>query len=143
MIRAATIRMAGYALGSTVASAFYIGWIMVEAGDPGSFQTRLIAALILCVFGGFSAAVVLMTLPWTLVVWISCKAQSLGALYFACSGALSMILVGCLASSVSPKPFFVEDQTFWEGFLITLERQGSCLALSGMIIAFGYWFLAE
>ncbi|WP_348265117.1 hypothetical protein P8935_11380 [Telmatobacter sp. DSM 110680] len=142
MIRRATIRVAGYALSSAVAAAFYIGWIMV-AGGPGSFETRLIGALILFVFGGFLLALMLMALPWALLVWISSKAQSLTASYFACSGAVSMILLGCAASSASPKPLFVEDQTFWEGFLIALERQGACLALSGMIIGFGYWFLAE
>ena len=144
MIKASAIRVAGYAVSSAVASVFYIGWIIVEAGGgPGSFQTRLIAALILYMFGGFSAALVLMTLPWAAVVWISRKAQALGPLYFACSGALSMLLVGCVASSASPKPIFVEYQSFWEGALITLKRQGACLALSGMIIGFGYWFLAE
>jgi hypothetical protein len=54
-----------------------------------------------------------------------------------------MILVGCAASSVSPKPLFIEDQTFLEGVFIALERQGVCLALAGAIIGAGYWFLAE
>ena len=142
MFKSGVIRMAGYALSCTVGGAFYMGWIMVEA-RPGSFQTRLIAALILCVFGGFSAAVVLMAPPWALIVWISGKMKSLRAVYFAGSGAVSMILVGCAASAASPKPLFIDDQTFWESFLITLERQGVCLAISGMIIGFGYWLLAE
>jgi hypothetical protein len=54
-----------------------------------------------------------------------------------------MISIGCAASSVSPKPLFIEDQTFIEGVLIALERQGACLALAGTILGLGYWFLAE
>ena len=57
MIKAAAIRMGGYAVSSAAASVFYIGWIIVEAGGPGSFQTRLIAALIFYMFRGlFSGA---------------------------------------------------------------------------------------
>lgn len=54
-----------------------------------------------------------------------------------------MVLIGCAASSLSPKPLFIEDQTFLEGVLIALERQGFCLALAGTIIGIGYWFFAE
>jgi hypothetical protein len=54
-----------------------------------------------------------------------------------------MILIGCVMSSVSPKPLFIEDQTFLEGALIALQRQGVGLALAGMIIGLGYWFFAE
>jgi hypothetical protein len=143
MIKTAAMRIAAYALCSIVGSVFYIGWIVVEAGGPGSFQTRLMAALILYVFGGFAAALVLMTLPWAGVVWMYRRAQPNGAPLFALSGSLLMVLVGCVASSVSPKPLFVENQSFWQGVLITLERQGACLALTGMIIGFGYWFLVE
>ena len=143
MVKAAAKGTAAYALSSAVASLFYVGWIVVEAGGSGSLQTRLIAALILYVFGGFAAALVLTAPLWVAVVWLSRRVQLFRALYFACSGAFLMILVGCVSSSASPKPLFVEDQSFWEGVLIALERQGTCLALAGTILGFGYWFVAE
>lgn len=124
-----------------MAWAFYVSWIVVEV--PGSFSSRVLAALILCVFGGFSAALVLMGLPWTLAVWVYRNVRWSGAAYFTCVGALLMFLVGCAASSLSPKPLFIEDQTFFEGALIAVERQGICLTLAGMIVGLGYWFLAE
>lgn len=145
MIKATVIMVTGYALSSAVAWVFYLSWIAdaAEVGGPASLQSRLFAALILCVFGGFSAALVLMILPWALIVWIHRKVQWFGAPYFGCAGALLMVSMGCAASSVSPKPLFIEDQTFIEGVLIAFERQGVCLALAGTIIGLGYWFLAE
>ena len=59
------------------------------------------------------------------------------------AGATLMILVGCMASSLSPKPLFMEDQTFFEGVIIALERQGLCLAVAGAVLGLGYWFFAE
>lgn len=116
MITAAVIRVAGYAMSAILAWVFYVSWIAAEGPGPGGLRDRLFAALFFCMFGGFSAALVLMTLPWTLVVWMHRKVRLSGAAYFACAGALLMILVGCAVSSVSPKPLFVEDQTFLEGF---------------------------
>jgi hypothetical protein len=142
MIKANVIRVTGFALSSAIGWVFYLSWIAAEVG-PGSLPNRLTAALILSVFGGFSAALVLMILPWPLVVWIYSNVQRFGAIYFGCAGALLMICLGCAASSVSPKPLFIEDQTFIEGVLIAFERQGLCLALAGSIIGFGYWFFAE
>jgi hypothetical protein len=142
VIRAVLIRIAGYALSSVLASAFYIGWIIVEAG-PGGLRTRAVAALIFYLSGGFAATLLLMTLPWALIVWITQKTASFRAIGFLCSGALCVLVIGCIVSSLLPKPLFVEDQTFLEGLLITLERQGILLALSGVILGFGYWFLAE
>jgi len=121
---------------------FYVTWIAVEVG-AGSFRDRLIAALVLCAIGGFSAALVLMTLPWALVVWLRRAVRLSGPAYFACAGTLLTILVGCAASSLSPKPLFVEDQTFFEGVLIALQRQGVCLAIAGAVIGFAYWFSTE
>jgi hypothetical protein len=140
------VRVASYALSATVACIFYVNWIAVEVGDipgPSSLSGRLLAASILCVFGGFSAALVLMALAWILVVWIFRWIPLPGAAYFSCAGASLMVLIGCAASSMSPKPLFIEDQTFLEGVLIAFERQGVCLALAGSIIGLGYWFLAE
>ena len=131
MIRTTAIRLAGYALSCTLAWVFYVGWIAAESPGPRSLQSSLFAALFFCVFGGFSAALVLMALPWALVVFIFSKVRLPGAAYFPCAGALLMILLGCAISSLSPKPLFIEDQTFFEGALITLERQGVCLCPRG------------
>jgi hypothetical protein len=143
MIRTAFIRIAGYALSSAVAWVFYLGWIAAELRGSGSFQDRLVGALFLSIFGGFSAALVMMILPWAFTVWLYRKVQQFGAVYFACAGALLTIPIGCAASSMSPKPLFIEDQTFLEGMKIALERQGLCLALAGMFLGLGYWFIAE
>lgn len=142
MVKAVLIRIAGYALSSVLASAFYIGWIIVEAG-PGGIRTRAVAALIFYLFGGFAATLLLMTLPWALIVWIAQKRASFRPIGFLCSGTLCLLVIGCIVSSLSPKPLFVEDQTFLEGLLIGLERQGVPLALSGAILGFGYWSFAE
>src|SRR5690348_12849569 len=137
------IRVAGYGLSAIAAWGFYGSWIAVEVPGPGSLSSRLVAALILCLFGGFSAALVLMSFPWILAVWIHRSVRRSRATYFTFVGALLMVFVGCAASSLSPKPLFVEDQTFLEGVLIAFERQGVCLALAGTIVGLGYWFLAE
>lgn len=142
MIKVAVIRVAGYALSVTASLVFYVSWIAAEVG-PGNLRSRITAALFFCMFGGFSAALVSMILPWVLVVWIYRKVRLSGVVYFACAGALLMILLGSVTSAVSPKPLFIEDQTFFEGMLIALQRQGLCLALAGAIIGFGYWSLAE
>ena len=140
------IRVAGYALCALAAWVFYVGWIVfatARLSGPSSLSTSIFAAVFLCVFGGFSAALILMTLVWILVVWIHCKVRLPGATYFVCAGTLLMVLIGCVSSSLSPKPLFVQNQTFFEGVLIALERQGVCLALAGTVIGSGYWFFAE
>jgi hypothetical protein len=42
-----------------------------------------------------------------------------------------------------PKPLFIEDQTFFEGVLITAKREGICFALAGSVFGASYWFLSE
>lgn len=137
------LRVAAYALSSLVAFVFYVSWIAGEVPGPGSFSNRILAALFLCMFGGFSAAIVSMTLPWIVVVWIYRKLRLSGAVYFALLGGLMMVVAGSVTSSVSPKPLFIEDQTFFGGVLIALQRQGVCLTMAGTIIGLGYWFLGE
>ena len=143
MIIDLAVRVVGYVLSSVLAWFIYLGCIAAEIRGRGDSQTRLVAALIICIFGGFSAALVLMTFPWTLVVWMYRKIRLFGPAYFGFAGLLLMILIGCAASSLSPKPLFIEDQTFLQGFLIALERQGVYLALAGLIVGLGYWFLGE
>ncbi len=137
------IRMAGYALSAIVAGIFYVSWIAVEVGGTGSLRDRLFAALFFCVFGGFSAALMFMILPWILAVWIFHKVRLQGTTYFACAGALAMIVFGCIAFAISPEPLFVEDHTFLEGVSMVLTRQGLCLVLAGTIMGLAYWFFVE
>ena len=139
------IRVAGYALSAILAWIFYIGCLAIEISfsQQGGLRDILFGALIFCLFGGFSAALVLITVPWIFIVWTYRGIRFSGATYFACAGALLMVLVGCAVSSLTPKPLFIEDQTFFEGVFIALKRQGVCLALAGATLGFGYWFLAE
>src|SRR5579862_5137125 len=143
MVCRTLVRMVGYASSAIVASAFYVSWIAAESPGPSSMRDRLYAALFFYAFGGFAATFVLMTLPWAVAVWMYRKVQLAGAAYFACAGALLMILVGCAVSSVFPKPLFVEDQTFLRGVAIALQRQGVCLVLAGVIFGIGYWLFVE
>jgi hypothetical protein len=137
------IRVAGYVLSAIVASASYVIWTAAWPAAPGAFSIRLPVALYLFLSGGFSAATIFMTLPWILIVWIYRKARLPGAVYFTCAGAMLAVVVSSAASSLSPRLFFIEDQTFLQGVLIALERQGVCFALAGSIIGLGYWFCAE
>jgi hypothetical protein len=137
------IRVIGYATSVAAAWIVYFWFVVAKTSGPGSVEGRLLAALILALVGGFSAALALMTFPWVFVVWIYSKIRLSGPAFFACAGVLLMILLGCVASSLSWKPLFIEDQTFWEGALIALQRQGVGLALAGATLGLGYWSLAE
>lgn len=139
------IRVAGYALSALLAGIFYVCWIAIVTSfsSPGSFRDQLFAALFFSVIGGFSAALLVMSALWIAVVWTFHRIRRSAVAYFAGAGAILMLLAGCVTSSLFPKPFFVEDQTFFQGVLIALERQGLCLALTGAVLGFGYWFFAE
>jgi hypothetical protein len=56
-------------------------------------------------------------------------------------GAPLLFVIGCAAASISPKPLWIEDQTFLEGALIAVVRQG--LSFSGVVFGASYWFLSE
>ncbi len=142
-VRILFIRIIGYTMSAGAAWLVYFSCLAAEVPGPGSMSERLLAALIVTLVGGFSVALVLMTLPWMLTVWIYLKVRPSGPAFFACAGVLLMVLLGCVASSLSWKPLFIEDQTFWEGVLIALKRQGVILALAGATIGLGYWLLAE
>lgn len=86
------IRVIGYGLSAIAAWVFYLIWISVEVPGSGSLSDRLLAALIFCLFGSFSAALMLMSFPWVVAVCFYRKARWSGAAYFGCVGAL---LNGC------------------------------------------------
>lgn len=100
-------------------------------------------AAVFWIFGGTSAALALILLPWSLVVIGYKRLRLTGPTYFVLIGAILMLSVGCATASLAPKPFFIEDQTFLEGFVIAAERQGVCLLLMGAVLGFTYWFVSE
>ncbi len=144
VLRVAT-KIAGFAVAALLSTVLYLGWIIIEVSTPSlaSWRDSLPAALLLCIVGGFLAALVLMTVPWIFVILIYRKTRIPGAAYFACAGSLLMVLLGSTASSLSPKPLFIEDQTFVQGVLVAIQRQGVCFLLSGALFGLTYWFLAE
>ncbi len=139
-------RIGGFILSAVPASAFYVTWIVVSLESqlgPSSAKTDLEVALFIMIFAGFGAALALMSLPWIVAVWGYSRLQRWGQIYFAGIGAVLMFVLGCITSSLSPKPLFIEDQTFLEGAIIAAERQGICLALAGTIFGLSYWYLCE
>ena len=137
-------RIGGYVLSAVLASAFYIVWDVVSWDlqlDPP--MTDLAVPLFVLIFGGFGAALALMSLPWIVAVCGYSRLRRWGQVYFAGIGAVLMFVLGCATSSLSPKPSFIEDQTILEGAIIAAERQGICLALAGIIFGLSYWYLCE
>jgi hypothetical protein len=138
----------GYLFGAVLALLFYLGWflIIVEPSIPSaeatSIQFRLGTALFFSIFG-FGPALILISLLWTVVVKIFRRLHWSGPIYFVVVGAFLTLAIGSGVSSLSPKPLFVEDQTFIEGIVIAIERQGISLFFAGIILGFTYWFLGE
>ena len=139
-------RLTGYLWAFLVASLFYVGWFTVADTAPRSGVTilfRIGVAVFFWAFGGAAAALVSMALPWFLaVIWAS-RLRRFSLVYFLAFGAVLMILFGGAASSLAPKPFFAEDQTFFEGFVIALQRQGIGLLSTGLLFGLTYWYLSE
>ena len=69
--------------------------------------------------------------------------QRYGLTYFSLIGAATILVIGSMISSLSPKPLFIEDQTFLEGFMIAIERQGICLLLTGFVFGLTFWLVSE
>jgi hypothetical protein len=136
-------RVIAYLVSVLAAWLVYFSCIAVMIPGPGSISARLLAALVFSLVGGFSAALVLIALPWTFAVWTLLKFRKSGPAFLACIGALLMVFLGCTSSSLAWKPLFIEDQTFLEGVLVALKRQGVILAFSGATVGFVYWLLAE
>jgi hypothetical protein len=137
----------GYACSAAIASAFYIIWVCMSISydDPGqttSLQFRFGLAVFLFVFGGFMIALGLMIAPWLLAVRVYRRVKLPGWIYYSAIGAVSTLVIGCATSSLSPKPLFVEDQTFIEGAIIAAERQGVCMLLAGLLFGLTYWILS-
>ena len=139
-------RLIGYVGAFLVASLFYVGWFTVANRAPGSDVTilfRIGVAVFFWAFGGTAAALVSMALPWSLAVTWASRLRRFSLVYFLALGAILVILFGCAASSLAPKQLFIEDQTFSEGFVIALQRQGIGLLSTGLLFGLTYWYLSE
>lgn len=136
----------GYLSSVALATLFYVVWMLVSffVGEPHvSFRFRLGFTLFWWFFEGTAVALVLLFLPWCLAVWGYRRLQYSGLVYFGLTGAAATFIIGCGTASLSPKPLFIEDQTFLEGFMVAVERQGFCLLLTGLVFGITYWFVSE
>lgn len=142
-------RAIGYIVGATAASLFYATYFMwwTEESTPtapqASFGFQLGLALFFWLTAGFCATISVMALLWIAVVRAYAIVRLSGPAYFGGFGAVLTLVLGCTVSSLTPKPFFIEDQTFLEGFLIVAQRQGVCLLLAGFILGLTYWSIGE
>jgi hypothetical protein len=139
-------RLVGYVAAFVVSSLFYVGWFTVASRVPGSDVTILFQigiAIFFWAFGGVAAALIAMSLPWSLVVIGTSRIRQFGLPSSLALGAALTILFGCASSSLAPKPLFIEDQTFLEGFVIAFQRQGVCFLLAGLLFGATYWYLSE
>ncbi len=97
-----------------------------------SLSSRGAHGVVLIWFGLFGGFVFLaLIVPWTVAVSLFPNGNCSGKLYFTFVGAILVFVLGCALSSLVPKPLFIEDQTFVEGFIIALKRKGSALRWPG------------
>ena len=142
-------RIVGYMSGAAAATLIYVVWDAVAmhmsvapSGRP-SFKFEIGAAIFFAVFAGLGAAILLIAPLWLLVTLLSNLLPRLQALYFSAMGAVLVFLAGCAMSSLAPKPLFIEDQTFFEGFRIAVERQGLVFFFAGAVLGSVYWLVSE
>jgi hypothetical protein len=141
------IDLAGYAVSAILASLIYVVWLSVSIafGEAGTTHPGLLFgfrfAFVFLFVGGFGLALLLMLVPWAIVVWAHFKTRWDGRIYYPGVGALLLFTLGCTTAAISPKPLFIEDQTFLEAAVITAQRQGLCLLFSGIAFGACYWWL--
>jgi hypothetical protein len=134
----------GYLAGTATGSLFYVAWLVISDKAPGvTVQFKLGFAIFLWLFEGMGASFVLMALPWYLAVLWHDRVHRSGLVYFPLIGAATTLVIGCATSSLSPKPLFIEDQTFLEGCRIAVQRQGICLLLTGLVFGLTFWLISE
>jgi len=141
-------RLVGYLASVASASLFYVVWFVIllelnrPPGEDTSVQFKIGLAFSFLVLYGPGAAFVLMPLPlYFAVLWHG--RLRFGLMYFSMAGAATALVVGCATSSLSPKLLSVEDQTFLEGFMVAVERQGICLLLTGFVFGLTFWLISE
>jgi hypothetical protein len=139
----------GYVAGALAASLLYICWIafVVAGSGPDAHQSslgfRFGFAAFFWVAGGFGPTLLALIFPWLVVVSLYKNLRLPGWIYFPVVAALLVFALGCAISSVMPKPFFVDEQTFLQGALVTARREGICLLLAGIAFGAAYWFFGE
>jgi hypothetical protein len=141
-------RPVGYVVSSLFAFLSYLAWIFCELslsnrGAHEQFVGVLTALIWFALFGGMGVVLLALILPWAVAVSVFPKERWSGKLYFTFVGAILVFVLGCLISSLMPKPLFIEDQTFFEGVIIAVKREGLCFALAGSVFGASYWFLSE
>ena len=144
-------RLFGYFASVSRASLFYVVWFVISSElsrtpPPDGHVSVLFEigfAFFFLLFSGIGAAFVLRAIPWYCAVRWYGRLQRFGPIYFSLIGAATILVVGCGTSSLSPKPLFIEDQTFLEGFTIAMERQGICLMLTGFTFGLTFWLISE
>jgi hypothetical protein len=140
-------RVVGYSVSAIIASLIYVIWITVSTAIGGLGTTHsdlpfeLGVAFFFLFAGGFALTLLLMIVPWAIAVWAHSKMRWDGRLYFPGVGAQFVFTLGCTAASLSPKPLWIEDQTFLEGAVIAAERQGLCLLVCGIVFGGCYTWL--
>lgn len=136
-----------YLISTILASLLYVVWFVffftrqIEESTEMSLIFKVGFGFFFCLTNGFVLALALMSLPWIAVVSGYRRLRGWGPLYFAAVGALLVFVIGCATSSLSWKPLFIEDQTFFEGVIIAAKRQGIILLLAGAFFGCTYWFL--
>jgi hypothetical protein len=141
-------RSLGYIVSSFSAFLFYVAWIFCDLSLSGrgaheQFVGTLSALIWFALFGGFGVVFLALIPPWAVAVSVFPKARWSGKLYFTFVGAILIFVLGCVISSLMPKPLFIEDQTFFEGVIVAVKRQGICFALAGSLFGASYWFVSE
>jgi len=141
-------RRVGFLASVASASIFYVVWFTLSLGfgrprDVHSVLFDLGFVIFFWALNGLAAALVLMALVWYIIVRMYARLRRLGQLYFSLSGAVTLLVLSCATSSLSPKPLFVEDQSFLEGFMITAQRQGMLLLLTGFVFGLTFWLVSE
>ena len=138
-------RVVGYLASVAAASLFYVAWFALSSTSDGKVTVlfKIGLAIFFLVFEGLGATLVVMTLPWYLAARAYSRAQSSSVIYFPVLGAMTTLVIGCGASSLAPKPLFIEDQTFFEGFMVAVHNQGVCLLLTGLVFGLTFWLVSE
>jgi hypothetical protein len=142
-------RIAGYLVGAAAGILIDVIWdacmthfSVAPSGRP-SIIFEIEIAIFFALFAGFGAALLLVAPIWCLVVLLRSWVSRLRAVYFSVTGATLLFLAGCAMSSLAPKPLFIEDQTFLEGFRIAVERQGVAFVFAGAVFGLVYWLVSE
>jgi hypothetical protein len=142
----ASNRLVGYLASFASASFAYLAWFELwnsAADSHVSIRFRIGLAVFFWLFGGMAAALVLIAGPWCFVVILYDRLQRFGLMYFSLLGAVFTLAIGCAMSSLSPKPLFIEDQTFLEGCMIAVKRQGAGMVLTGLVFGLTFWLVSE